>query len=128
MRLCALIASMFFAVSAVPAAANGFVNNRAQWLQLSPEAQAAYAQGLNDSLNLVFADDDLNAALVKVGRTQCMIENKITAAMLADKISAAYRDERFAQLKPAAVYLIRITDECKGTINQTRLSFGLGPM
>lgn len=129
-RILAALLLLPFLVQAftAPAAAAGYVNNRAQWLALNAEARAAYAQAMNDSLNYIFTDDALATALTKLGRTQCMIDNGITAAKLADKITEGYKDERYALFSPTAIYIVRITEECKLSINRSRLSFGLGPI
>lgn len=127
-----LVALLLFPMLAqtfsAPVAAMGYVNSRAQWLALNSDARAAYAQAMSDSLNYIFTDDDLSTALIKLGRTQCMIDNRITAAMLAEKITAGYADDRYALFKPVAIYIMRITEECKASINRSRLSFGLGPL
>ncbi len=117
----------FLAFLATPAAAEGFVNTRGGWLALTPEAKAAYVQGLNDSLNYYFVDDSLTEALAKRGRTRCLIEQRVTAAILAAQITAAYEDERFARFSPVAVYILKIGELCRPYINRERQEYGLGP-
>ncbi|HNI73697.1 MAG TPA: hypothetical protein PLX65_09255 [Accumulibacter sp.] len=114
-------------ISAQPALSAGYVNNRASWQSLSSEAKIGYAQAINDSLNYVFADDSLAEALGKQGRITCLIANKITAAQLADRISDTYKDDRYEALAPSAVYIIRMTQECRQFINKARMDFGLAP-
>lgn len=122
---------ILFAATASPATtahALGFVNNRSEWTALSREARVGYVEGLNDSLNYTFVDDTLVNALAKRGRTQCLVERGITAARLAELITIAYRSEQNANLAPAALYVLRITDICRDTINRARQDFGLGPL
>ena len=110
-----------------PAAAEGFVNTRGGWLALTPEAKAAYVQGLNDALNYSYVDDSLVEALAKRGRTRCLIEQRVTAAILAAQISAAYEQPQFERMSPVAVYIIKIGELCRPYINRERQEFGLGP-
>ncbi len=110
-----------------PAAAEGFVNTRGGWLALTPEAKAAYVQGLNDSLNYSYVDDSLVEALAKRGRTRCLIEQRVTAAVLAAQISSAYEQPQFERMSPVAVYIIKIGELCRPYINRERQEFGLGP-
>ena len=111
----------------LPAAAEGFVNTRGGWQSLTPEAKAAYVQGLNDSLNFFFADDTLLEALNKRGRTRCLIEQGATAAGLASQISAAYEEPQFYNSSPVAVYILKIGELCRAYINRERLEYGLAP-
>ncbi|MXO87557.1 hypothetical protein [Alteraurantiacibacter aestuarii] len=114
-------------MTAFPAQAEGFVNTRGGWLALTPEAKAAYVQGLNDSLNYFFVDDSLTEALAKRGRTRCLIEQRVNAAVLAAQITAAYDQEQYARFSPVAVYILQIGDLCRPYINRERQEFGLGP-
>lgn len=125
-RCMAVIAA---AVMVLPtaAAAEGFVNTRAGWLNLTPEAKAAYVQGLNDSLNYFYVDDSLTEALAKRGRTRCLIEQRVTAAILAAQITAAYNEARYERFSPVAVYVLQIGELCRPYINRERQEFGLGP-
>ncbi len=120
----ALLLSLGFAVSAQ---AEGFVNTRGGWLSLTPEAKAAYVQGLNDSLNYFFVDDSLTEALAKRGRTRCLIESRVTAAVLAAQITAAYQEDQYERFSPVAVYILKIGEMCRPYINRERQEFGLGP-
>ncbi|GAA0272941.1 hypothetical protein GCM10009127_11700 [Alteraurantiacibacter aestuarii] len=117
----------FGLMTAFPAQAEGFVNTRGGWLALTPEAKAAYVQGLNDSLNYFFVDDSLTEALAKRGRTRCLIEQRVNAAVLAAQITAAYDQEQYARFSPVAVYILQIGDLCRPYINRERQEFGLGP-
>ena len=111
----------------LPAAAQaGYVNDRRGWLALTPEARAGYVQGLNDSLNYIFSDDTLPNALAKKARSQCLSAQKTTAAILADRITTFYRDDRYASLAPTAVYIIKMQETCRSYINDQRAQFGLG--
>lgn len=123
----AVITALFAATLATPAAAEGFVNTRAGWLALTPEAKSAYVQGLNDSLNYTYVDDSLAEALAKRGRTRCLVEQRVTAAVLAAQITAAYEEEEFARFSPVAVYILKIGELCRPYINRERADFGLGP-
>ncbi len=111
----------------LPAQAEGFVNTRAGWLALTPEAKAAYVQGLNDSLNYFFVDDSLIEALAKRGRTRCLIEQRATAAGLAAQMTAAYEQPQFSTASPVAVYVLKIGELCRPYINRERQEFGLAP-
>lgn len=112
----------------LPARAAGFVNTKDGWMALTPEAKAAYVQGLNDSLNYVFADDTLANALAKKGRTECLIAQQTNSSLLADRITMAYQDSRFAGAAPTAIYIIKMGEQCRAYINKERASFGLGPI
>lgn len=124
--LSSLVLTAIFAP--VSASAAGYVNNRAGWYALTKEAKIGYAQGLNDSLNYVFTDDTLSEALIKRGRTLCLVEQKTTAAGLADQITSTYKDDRFANVAPTAIYILRMAEVCKTNINAVRLEYGLGPL
>ena len=126
----ALLVGAGFALALVgaPARAAGFVNDRAGWKALSPDARNAYIQGLNDSLNFAFVDDTMVNALAKAGRTRCLMERKINAAALAEGIDSYYRQDQYAALPPAALYILRMQEVCRFYINQKRAEFGLGPM
>ena len=105
----------------------GFVNNRAQWQSLSPEARLGYVEALNDSLNTTFVDDTLVNALGKKGRTECLVSGKITATKLSELMSIAYHNDRMANFSPSAVYIIKMSDICGEYINRIRQDYGLGP-
>ena len=120
-----LVVSAFISVQ--PAIAEGYVNGKDQWLALSPESKAAYVQGMNDSLNYVFVDDTLVEALAKKGRTDCLMAMQTRANLLADRITMAYREDRFAGLAPTAVYIIKMQEVCRSYITSKRATFGLGP-
>lgn len=126
----ALLTCLALAAAATSGAASaaGYVNNRAGWYALTKEAKIGYAQGMNDSLNYVFTDDTLSEALIKRGRTLCLVEQKTTAAGLADQITATYKDDRFANVAPTALYILRMAEVCKKNINAVRLEYGLGPL
>lgn len=117
-----------FALLAPAAAQAGYINNRAQWLALTPEGRAGYVQGMADSLNYMYADDSLATALAKRARNRCLADQRTTAAILADRITTGYKDERLAGIAPAAMFFIRMMDVCKSYINQERTSFGLAPV
>lgn len=123
-----LTGAMLAMLLAGSAGAVGFVNDRNGWLGLTEEAKAAYVQGLNDSLNHVFVDDNLVEALAKRGRTMCLAERQETAATLATRITAAYGDDRFATFSPTAIYILNLGEICRGYINRERAQFGLGPV
>jgi hypothetical protein len=123
LRLAALAALI-----APVAAQAGYVNNRDQWLRLSPEARAGYVQGMNDSLNFIYTDDSLAAALLKKARTDCLAAQKTTSAILADRITTAYKDDRFANQPPTAMYVLKMQEVCRSYINDNRAQFGLPPV
>ena len=107
--------------------AAGYVNDRQAWFSMAPEARAGYVQGLNDSLNYVFVDDTLAEGLAKSGRTKCLIDLKLDAATIADRMSFVYRDNRYAGYAPTAIYIFKMAEICKIYIDRERAAFGLGP-
>lgn len=113
----------------IPAVAHaGYVNDRRGWLALTPEARAGYVQGLNDSVNYIFTDDTLPTALAKKGRMKCLGDQRTTAAILADRITTGYKDERFSGIAPTAMYIFKMQETCRSYINAERNSFGLPPI
>lgn len=106
----------------------GYVNDRRGWLALTPEARSGYVQGLADSLNYIFTDDALPNALAKKARQRCLADQRTTSAVLADRITTAYKDERFSGVAPTAMYLVRMQEVCKAYINEQRSQFGLPPI
>ncbi|MBK8630053.1 MAG: hypothetical protein IPN84_07550 [Sphingomonadales bacterium] len=117
------------ALMAAPAYAGGFVNNASGWLALPPDAKAAYVQALSDSANLIFVDDELATAIVKLARTRCLVEQKTTAAILADRVTMAYtKDAKLANFPPSVIYIMRMADVCRTTINEERARFSLPPV
>lgn len=110
------------------ASATGFVNNGNTWESLSADSQAAYIQGLNDSANFIFVNDDLATAIVKLARTRCLIEHKTTAASLAATITNVYLvDKSRKNEPPIAIYVYVMGAVCKDIINQERGRLGLPP-
>ncbi len=129
LRLLALPLALAASFAAgLPVRAAGFVNTKDGWMALSPESKAAYVQGLNDSLNYIFVDDTLVNALAKKGRTECLIAQQTNSSLLADRITTAYQDNRFAGAAPTAIYIIKMGEMCRAYINKERAGFGLGPM
>lgn len=125
----ALLKLTVLAAALIPAAAHaGYVNNRSQWLALTPEARAGYVQGLADSLNYTFGDDSLTTAIVKKARNRCLSDQRTTSAILADRITTGYKDERLAGIAPSAMYMIKMQETCKSYINQERAGFGMAPL
>ncbi len=128
-RVSLAIAAFCLALTAASAAhAEGYVNNKKGWMALSPEAKAAYVQGLNDGLNYMFIDDTLVNALAKKGRTECLIALETSSSLLADRITQAYKDDTLAGYAPTAIYIIKMGEVCRPYINKERATFGLGPM
>ncbi|WP_298289597.1 hypothetical protein [Novosphingobium sp.] len=121
--LCATAALL----GASAANAAGYVNNRQQWLSMKPEARAAYAQGMSDSQNFIFADDTLAEAMVKRGRTKCMLDLKTGADTLGENITFMYKNNDYISLPPSAMYIITMAKLCKVYIDIERSAFGLGP-
>lgn len=113
----------------LPASAQaGYVNERRGWLAMTPEGKAGYVQGMNDSLNYIFSEDSLANALAKKARIQCLASQRTTAAILADRITTAYKDDRFASIAPTAIYIIKMQEVCRSYINEQRAQFGLAPI
>ena len=111
------------------AMANGFVNNSEQWLNMTGDGRTSYVRGLNDSVNFVFVDDNLDAAIAKVGRTKCIVQLRLTPAMISDILTNAYNreDGAYNRLAPLVVYVSRLGEICRETINNERASFNLPP-
>ena len=125
MVIATVIGTLMFNLTAHAA---GYVNNRKQWLALTREAQAAYAQGMNDSQNFIYADDTLADAMVKRGRTKCLIDLKMGADAIAEKITFMYNNNNnYITLPPSAMYIISMSQVCKIYIDNERVAFGLGP-
>ncbi len=124
-----LATALLLAAAAQPAAAGGFVNSGDVWERMSPEIQTAYIQGVNDAANLIFVNDDLATAIVKVARTRCLIEHKTTAANLATEVTNVYVNNK-AMMKepPFAIYIYVMGATCKDIINQERGRMGLPPV
>ena len=123
----AIVAAL--AASATGAEARGFLNTANNWEAMPAEARAAYVQGLNDSANFIFINDDLATAVLKVARTRCLIEHKTTAASLADALTNLYVNNRqFANQPPIVVYVAFMGATCKGIINQERERLELPPI
>ena len=109
-------------------ASAGYINNADQWNRLSPAEKAAYVQGLNDTANFVFVNDDLATGLVKAARTRCLIQTKMAPNMLSDVITAAYaKTPALHSQPPMIVYVARLAEICRPIINEERVRIGLPP-
>jgi len=109
-------------------AAAGYVNNADQWNRLTPADKAAYVQGLNDTANFVFVNDDLATGLVKAARTRCLIQTKMAPNMLSDVITTAYaKNPALHSQPPMIVYVARLAEICRPIINEERVRIGLPP-
>jgi hypothetical protein len=109
-------------------AAAGYVNNADQWGKLSPQEKAAYVQGLNDTANFVYTNDDLQTGIVKAARTRCLLQTKMTPNLLSDVITSAYdKTPQLRQQPPMVIYIARLADICRPVINEDRARFGLPP-
>jgi hypothetical protein len=129
MRVISAFASLLFALAPAAALASGFVYNADTWLALPPQARQAYAQGINDAANYVYTTDDVGQAVVKIARTRCLIEQRTTAAILADRITMAYTNEAaFRNTPPNIVYFAKMAIYCREFINQERDRMGLPPL
>jgi len=115
--------------AATGADARGFLNTANNWEAMPAEARSAYVQGLNDSANFIFINDDLATAVLKVARTRCLIEHKTTAASLANSLTNLYVNNRqFASQPPIVVYVAFMGATCKGIINEERQRLELPPI
>jgi len=109
-------------------AASGYVNNAEQWARLSPAEKGAYAQGLNDTTNFIYTNDDLQAGIVKAARTRCLIQTKMAPNLLADMITTGYdKTPQLRQQPPMIVYIMRLAEICRPIINEDRARFNLPP-
>lgn len=123
------VAAAALLVATPTLAAAGFVNNAGAWARLSPDTQAAYVQGLNDTANYIFVNDDLPTAIVKVARTRCLVEQRTTAAMLANAIGTIYsRDPKLKEQPPSVLYIQMMAAACRNIINQERARMSLPPL
>ncbi|TWH85330.1 hypothetical protein IQ25_02089 [Novosphingobium taihuense] len=122
-----ILLSALAMLGSTAASAAGYVNDRKQWLSMKPEARAAYAQGMNDSQNFIYADDTLAEAMVKRGRTKCLLDLKTGADTLAENITFMYKNNDYMSLPPSAMYIITMAKMCKVYIDIERSTFGLGP-
>lgn len=109
--------------------ARGFLNSENNWEAMPPDARAAYVQGLNDSANFIFINDDLATAVLKLARTRCLIEHKTSAATLAAAITSVYVNNRgFANQPPIVAYVAYMGQSCKTIINEERQRLELPPV
>ena len=108
------------------AQARGYVVNGQGWMRMAPQERVAYVQGLNDSVNHPYVNDDLETAVVKYARTRCLIELKIAPNMLSDVITNGY-NQRTEMMRetPLFVYVVRLSDICKRFIAEERAKMGL---
>jgi hypothetical protein len=128
MRVKSILSALALIALPAGAAASGFVYNADTWLALPPQARQAYAQGINDAANYIYVTDDVGAAVVKFARTRCLIEQKTTAAILADRITMAYTTEpMFKSVPPNIVYFAKMAVYCRDIIAQERDRMGLPP-
>lgn len=122
------LAALALGQPSMAAASAGYINNADQWQKITPLEKIAYVQGLNDTANFVFANDDLATGIVKTARTRCLIQTKMAPNLLADVITSAY--DKTPQLRaqpPMIVYISRLADICRPVINEERARFGLPP-
>jgi hypothetical protein len=125
----ALAAIAVFVAAATGVEARGFLNTANNWEAMPADARSAYVQGLNDSANFIFINDDLATAVLKVARTRCLIEHKTTAASLANSLTNLYVNNRqFANQPPIVVYVAFMGATCKGIINEERQRLELPPI
>lgn len=117
----------FLALAPAPAhAGSGYINDGDTWLKLTPVERAAYIQGVNDTANFTFINDDAGTLVLKYARTRCMIDMKMTPNILADVVTTAYtKSPELKSQPPYFVYVTRLQDICRNTINQERLRLGL---
>jgi hypothetical protein len=124
----ALAAVLGLMLSAGPlhAQARGYVLNGEAWMRLTPVERMAYAQGLNDYANFAFVDDDLATAVTKYARNRCLVETRATPNILADIITMGYTNQPQLMVEPPLyVYVVRLADICRTTINEERMRMGL---
>ncbi|WP_164155806.1 hypothetical protein [Sandarakinorhabdus rubra] len=128
LQLAALALALSIAGPHTAASAAGYVNNGETWLAMPPVARQGYAQGINDAANQIYPTDDVGAAAVKLGRTRCLIDQKTTSAILADRITMAYTNEpAFKNLPPTIVYFAKMSQFCREHIARERERMGLPP-
>lgn len=95
-------------------------------MAMSPQQRVAYIQGLNDSINFPYTNDDLETAITKYGRTRCLLETKTSPNILADIITTGYtRQPELMRQPPLFVYVVRLRDICRTIINEERTKLGL---
>lgn len=124
-----LFLSLAFGLMPWSAQARGFINNGKEWLASGFDHRSAYVKGINDGANFVFVDDKLDTAIVKIARTQCLVDKSITSAVIADMITNAYQKEAniYANIAPYVVYIAKLGHVCRDHIIAKRAEFGLPP-
>ena len=121
-------AGLFVAAVAQPAhaAPRGYIVDGQGWMNLAPAERVAYAQGLNDTVNFPYTNDDLDTAVVKYARTRCLLETKTAPNILADIITNGYtKNPALMKQSPLYVYVVRLNEICRITINEERAKMGL---
>ena len=121
-------AGLFVAAVAQPAhaAPRGYIVDGQGWMNLAPAERVAYAQGLNDTVNFPYTNDDLDTAVVKYARTRCLLETKTAPNILADVITNCYtKNPALMKQSPLYVYVVRLNEICRITINEERAKMGL---
>ncbi len=129
-RLSGLIctASLALVLFAAPAnaASRGYIVNGEGWMNLSPPERVAYAQGMNDTVNFPYTNDDLDTAVVKYARTRCLLETRTAPNILADIITTGYtKNPQLMKQSPLYVYVVRLNEICRTIINEERAKMGL---
>ncbi len=130
MRRIARLALPFLAVLALslPARAD-FIKNFAEWEQLGPDGQAAYAMGIYDVMTVVTADNKYTAARA-LGLRACGMGLKLRGAMVAQAINVFYRDHPEQRVVTPFVAFNSFVERgaCSPFINEARKSMGLPDM
>jgi len=127
-KIAMLVASLVSGVvgSSAALAAAGYVNNADQWAKLNPAEKVGYVQGLNDTANFVYTNDDLQTGIVKAARTRCLLQTKMAPNLLSDVITSAYdKNPPLRSQPPAVIYITRLSEICRSIINEDRARFGL---
>lgn len=111
------------------AAPRGYVVNGDGWMRMTPPEKAAYIQGLNDTVNYPYTNDDLDTAVVKYARTRCLLETNTAPNILSDIITNGYtKNPAWTKETPLFVYIVRLNDICRKIINEERVKMGLPTM
>lgn len=121
-------ASLVLAIPGQPAQAapRGYIVDGQGWMNLTPPERVAYAQGMNDTVNFPYTNDDLDTAVVKYARTRCLLETRTAPNILADIITNGYtKNPQLMKQSPLYVYVVRLNEICRVTINEERAKMGL---
>jgi hypothetical protein len=96
-----------------------YMSGRAIWDQLDPASKAAYAMGVYDASNILFASDDEYTRAIKKGRINCLADEALPSDRLATLVDEAYEtDPGLASQAPSKVLIQLVTARCERQIRE----------